>query len=201
MKKIIITSVIVGLVLLLGISTLILGLIPVGMNDKVNVPDDVYIYCPEVYNTPSKRRNYLHRDGQDDINKINKIYNTFIDSFSQKALAALFSGELNEGVEACYTGTKRETISKNFKTEGKMTIVFHYKEAQELKYNNTKEKYNCLYFELDATNERSEVIMGVSETIPSDEGDYPNENISYNYYYKAKANFSNLYKYVAGLVA
>ena len=73
MKKIIITSVIVGLVLLLGISTLILGLIPVGMNDKVNVPDDVYIYCPEVYSTPSKRREYRHRDGQDDINKINKI--------------------------------------------------------------------------------------------------------------------------------
>ena len=201
MKKIIITSVIVGLVLCLGIATLILGLVPVGMNDKVNVPDEVYIYCPQVYNTPSKRREYRNRDGQEDISKINKIYDTFIDSFSQKALAALFKGELNEGTEAGYTGAKRDTISKNFKTEGKITIVFRYKDAQVLKYENKKQEYNYLYFEIDATNERSEVIMGVSEDITSDEGDYPNENISYNYYYKAKANFSNLYKYVAGLVA
>ena len=75
MKKIIITSVIVGLVLCLGIATLILGLVPVGMNDKVNVPDEVYIYCSQVYNTPSKRREYRHRDGQEDISKINKINN------------------------------------------------------------------------------------------------------------------------------
>ena len=200
MKKIIITSVIVGLVLLLGISTLILGLIPVGMNDNVNVPDNVYIYCTEFYNTAEKKLTLKHRN-ENELKKINKLYDTFINCFPQKALAALFSGELNEGVEACYTGAKRDTISKNFKTEGKITIVFHYKEAQELKYNNTKEEYNYLFFEIDATNERSEVVMGVSEDITSDEGDYPNENISYNYYYKAKANFSNLYKYVAGLVA
>lgn len=201
MKKIIITSVIVGLVLLLGISTLILGLVPVGMNDKVNVPDEVYIYCPQVYSTPAKRREYRHRDGQDDVEKINKIYDTFIDSFSQKALAALFSGELNEGTEAYYTGAKRDSISKNFKTEGKITIVFYYKDAQVLEYENKKQEYNYLYFELDATDARNEVIMGVSEDITSDEGDYPNENISYNYCYKAKANFSELYKYVSGLVA
>lgn len=200
MKKIIITSVIIGLVLCLGITTLILGLVPVGMNNKVAVPDEIYIYCSEVYETPAKRRAYRYRDGQEDIDKINKIYDTFIDSFPQKALAALFSGELKDGTEAYYTGAKRDVISKNFRTEGKITIFFYYKETQILKYEDKKQEYSYLFFEIDSTDERNEVIMGVADSI-GDKSDSENENVSYNYYYKAKANFSELYKYVYGLVA
>ena len=43
MKKIIITSVVIGLVLILGISTLVLALIPTGINNKIEKPNEIYI--------------------------------------------------------------------------------------------------------------------------------------------------------------
>ena len=101
MKKIVITSVIVGFVLLLGITTLILGLVPVGRNDYVQLPNTVYVYCHKTSDFNSKKAVYknIENGNEKDVEKIYKIYNLFNSSFQQKALSALFNGQIGNGTK------------------------------------------------------------------------------------------------------
>ncbi|MBQ9792191.1 MAG: hypothetical protein IJW32_00390 [Clostridia bacterium] len=200
MKKIIITTVAVAIILCLGIATLVMSLIPVNMNDKVAVPDDIYIYCSQTNSLAKKRIELRHRDGETDINKINKIYDLFDSAFQQKALNALFKGELNYSTTSDHTEVSK-SISKNFSSEDKITIVFYFKDQEVVKYEDKEYKYNYLFFEISGEDSRQEVVMGVNTSIPSDESNYPVENISYYYSYKSKANFAELYKYVSELVS
>lgn len=199
MKKIIISTVVLALVLCLGISALVLALIPVGANDKVQVPHAVYIYNAETQNHPMKRISYANIDGQEEqLKKLNKIYNAFNHGFQQKALSALFNGELDLGTEVNYSKSL-ETMSKNYKETNKFTVVFYYKDKQMIKYDGKEYGYNYLFFEVSSKNERAEVIMGLNTTLSSDEGSGI-ETINYNYYLKTKANFVELYNYLSDLV-
>ena len=200
MKKIIITTVAVAIILCLGISTLVMSLIPVNMNDKVAVPDEIYIYCSQTNSLANKRIELRHRDGEADINKINKIYDLFDSAFQQKALNALFKGELNYATTSDHTEVSK-SISKNFSSEDKITIVFYFKDQEVLKYEDKEYKYNYLFFEISNEDSRQDVVMGVTTSVPSDESNYPVENISYYYSYKSKANFAELYNYVSELVS
>lgn len=200
MKKIVITTVAVAIILCLGIATLVMSLIPVCINDKVAVPDNVYIYCSQTNGLPNKRIELRYRDGEKDINRINKIYNLFDSSFQQKALNALFSGELNYSTTSDHTEISK-SISKNFSSEDKITIVFYFKDKEVIKYKDKEYKYNYLFFEISNEDSRQDVVMGVNTSIPSDESNYPVENISYYYSYKSKANFAELYNYVYDLVS
>lgn len=199
MKKIIITTVAVAIILCLGIATLVMALIPVGMNDKVAVPDEIYIYTSQTNSLANKRIELRHRDGETDINKINKIYNLFDSAFQQNALSALFSGELNYTTTSDHTEVSK-SISKNFSSEDKITLVFYFKNERTVKYENQEYKYKYLFFEITNENSRHDVVMGLNKSIPSDESDYPVENMSYYYSYKSKANFADLYKYVSQII-
>ena len=200
MKKIIITTVAVAIILCLGIATLVMSLIPVNMNDKVAVPDEIYIYCSQTNSLAKKRIELRHRDGEADINKINKIYDLFDSAFQQKALNALFKGELNYATTSDHTEVSK-SISKNFSSEDKITIVFYFKDQEVLKYEDEEYKYNYLFFEISNEDSRQDIVMGVTTSVPSDESNYPVENISYYYSYKSKANFAELYNYVSELVS
>jgi len=77
---------IIGIVLLLGVTTLILGLLPVGMNEYVQLPNTVYVYCHKTSDFNAGKEIYKNIEGgsNSDVEKINTIYNLFNSSFQQK---------------------------------------------------------------------------------------------------------------------
>lgn len=206
MKKIVITSVIVGLVLLLGITTLILGLVPVGMNDYVQLPNTVYVYCHKTSDLNAKKDVYknIENGNESDVEKIYKIYNLFNNSFQQKALSALFNGQIkNETKIVRNEKGVSQTISKNRSEDDEnITLVFGYKNPQKLVYNGEEIEYSYLFFEISSDDEMKNVIMGVRTEDPAGEdGDEELETIAYVYSYQTLANFSQLYSYVDGIVS
>ena len=206
MKKIVITSVIVGIVLLLGVTTLILGLLPVGMNEYVQLPNTVYVYCHKTSDFNAGKEIYKNIEGgsDSDVEKINTIYNLFNSSFQQKALSALFNGQIKNKTEIVKNEKGiSKTISKNRgEDDENITLVFCYKNPQKLEYNGEEIEYTYLFFEISAEDEMKNVVMGVrSEDPAGEDGDEGLETISYIYSYQTLANFSELYEYVNEVVS
>lgn len=193
MKKIIITSVVIGLVLILGVSTLVLALIPTGINNKIAKPNEIYITSSLTTSFPDKALTYRDRD-EEDRDVISNIYSVFSHSFEQKLLSAIFNGELHEEIEPEYS-KKSTYLSKNTSTEDKITIVFKYTNSQAITVGDKSTTYKYLFFEITPTNERAEVVMGLSSNIT-----ISNSNYYYNYSFVGKANFSKMFNYVNGLI-
>ena len=199
MKKIIISTVVLALVLCIGISALVLALIPVGANDKVEVPHAIYVYNAETKTYANGRKEYSTIEGEEKQLKIkNEIYNAFNHGFQQKALAALFKGELDLGTEVDYSQSPIN-MSKNLNSTNKFTVVFYYKAEQKVKYNGKEFAYQYLFFEVPSNNSREDIVMGLK-----DKSSFPNDvgisDINYNYSLKTKANFTELYNYLSDLV-
>lgn len=193
MKKIITTSIILGLVLIIGISTLVLALIPIGINDKIGKPNEIYIASSQTTTYPNSALTYRDRDVED-RDFISNIYSVFSRSFEQKVLSALFRGEVKDEIKTNYN-KKSESLSKNTTTEDKFTIVFKYNTSQNIKAGEKGGTYKYLFFEITSSGERSEVVMGVSSDITVSSSSY-----HYNYSYIGKANFGEMFKYIKGLV-
>lgn len=193
MKKIIITSVVITLVLILGISTLVLALIPIGLNDKIEKPNEIYITSSQTTTFPNSALTYRDRD-EEDRDIISNIYSYFSHAFEQKTLSALFRGELKDEIVTNYS-KKSTYLSKNTSTEDKFTVVFKFSNSQEVSFEEKSSTYKYLFFEITSADERTEVIMGVSPDIT-----ISNTNYYYNYSFVGKANFCEMFDYIKGLV-
>lgn len=202
MKKVIICSISIGLVLVLGIATLVLALIPVGQNNLIDAPNKIYFL-----NLNTKDNNedgsYIVKDYGNDKEKeiINQTFKLFNQSFGQKALTALFKGELNDKIETVYdkpTGSSN-TISRNYSNKDKVTIVFYYNQEKTIKVGDKEYKYQYLFFELDNSGETSNKVFGVNSSVTLSTDGYVYQSISYDYSYQSKANTKALYDYVASL--
>lgn len=195
MKKIIISSVAIALVLCFGIFTLVMALIPVGFNDIVEKPSEVYIYSSKTSSLPISRLT-LRSMEENDVAKINKIYDLFNDGFKQNALSALFKGELKDKNETKYVKSSNNIISKNKNSEDKFTVVFYYKDGLTVECENNKYKYYYVSFEVNSTNKRDLTVMAINNQISSDSM----STISYDYSFEAKINLNSLYNYLVELV-
>ena len=191
----------VVIILCLAIVTLVMALVPVGSNDKINLPDEVYIYSNQTKSLPYKRMTF-YKSLDSDSKKINDIFDSFNDGFKQNALSALFKGELGKGLSTNYKRTAIvDPMSKNYDNDNAYTVVFHYKEAEVLNYNNETYKYNYLFFEVKDIDAWDEVIFGVStgSQINEDDNEISSETIPYNYSYSTKASLSKLHNYLSNL--
>ena len=197
MKKIIISAVSIALILAIGITTLVLALIPTGFNDSIEKPYAIYVMNSKTSEFYNGALSFKEReDDQEARDTISNIYSMFCHSFEQKTLNAIFNKELGEGLTTSYTSTSK-TISKNSSSEEKITIVFQYKTSKKIKaLNNTKEySYNYLFFEISNIDERQDATFAVRSDLTLDNSSY-----QYNYSFSGKANFSNLYNYVSSLI-
>lgn len=198
MKKKIIISVSLGIVALLAIATLILALVPVNKNTVIAKPNSIYI-------TNQNTKEFGGHCAYDNIQDItqngsamlNDFYKAFNESFEQKALVAMFTNQSNSGIKANYVDVagSSEKISKNYDTTEKFTVIFYYYEAQKI-YVEEKDmsfEYNYLFFEVTNTDERQEIIFGVSKDDYVD-GSY--STLSYKYYFTAQANLKPVYQYI-----
>lgn len=195
LKKIIICSVAIALILCIGVFTLVMALVPVGYNDIVEKPTEVYIYNSKTNGLPSNRLSLRSRD-EADLIKINKIYNLFNEGFRQNALSAMFRGELKEGNKTKYERSSENIISKNKESTDKFTVVFYYKTDLKVNINNKSYAYNYISFEVSNSKERELKIMAINATLSSDSLN----SISYDYSFEAKLNLSSLYDYLYELV-
>lgn len=200
MKKKIIISVSLGIVALLAIATLILALVPVNKNTVIAKPNDVYITNKNLVDDKTGYRG-TYDNIQDVTQKgsvmLNDFYKAFNQSFEQNALVAMFNGQSNSGIKANYVDVagSSEKISKNYDTTEKFTVIFYYYEAQKI-YVEEKDmsfEYNYLFFEVTNTDERQEIIFGVSKDDYVD-GSY--STLSYKYYFTAQANLKPVYQYI-----
>lgn len=193
MKKIIISSVVIGLVLVLGITTLILALIPIGINNVIDRPNEIYICSSETTSYPNNSLTYLDID-ENEKDVISNIYSKFSHSFEQNILSAMFKGELKEEITPNYNRVS-DYFSKNSSNADKITVIFKYKENKRIEVGNKSTTYNALIFEITSNNERTDVVMGVSSNL-----NIENSTFYYNYSFNAKANFYGLYEYATHLI-
>lgn len=197
MKKIIISAVSIALILAIGITTLVLALIPTGFNDTIEKPYAIYIMNSQTSEYHNGVLSFKEReDDQEARDVISNIYSLLCHSFEQKTLNAIFNKELNESLKTNYSSTSKN-ISKNSSSEEKITIVFQYKNSKKIKaVNNSKEySYNYLFFEISGKNERDVATFAVRSDLTLDNSSY-----QYNYSFSGKANFSRLYEYASSLI-
>lgn len=210
MKKVIICSISIGLVLLLGITALVLALIPVNKNSVIEKPNAVYIINDVTWDTTQKYYDLM--DYKDDGNgnkkdqpKIDEIFRLFNSSFGQNALTALFRGQLNEKMEQNYSSSNKTDINKNSSSTTAFTVYFQYKEMRKIVVDGKEYEYNILFFEV-AENDSFEIKnFGTIKVSDSDPYAPPSTltsstNTSYKSYYTARADFSKLYDYINEIV-
>jgi hypothetical protein len=202
-KKIIIISVVLGLVGIMALTTLILALVPVNKNRTIETPNVIYI-------TNEKTTGYggFCASNIDDLtsNKarmLNEFMEKFNAGFEQKALVSLFAGQMNEGFEAGYADIagSSEKISKNYDTTEKFTVIFEYNETKTITVaeKDLTFEYDHLFFEVTNTNGRELVTFGVMKGTEYMDGE--DKTLPYKYYYTAKVNLSGLYKYICSIPA
>lgn len=192
--KLIIISVVVSLILCMGVSILVMALVPVTNNDRINKPNEVYIYSSKTSSLPNKRLSLRDWDkNEEDVQKINKIYTTFNNGFKQNCLSALFSGELGKGLETSHHPMSKD-MDKNYSSSDAFTVVFYYKETKYLIEGNEDSAYNYMFFEVKNINYRQEIKIGTSKELSSDSSETSNSTIPYYYSITAKVNnLGNVY--------
>lgn len=198
--KYIIAISLVVLLMLLGIATLIMALVPVGSNDAINLPNAVYIYTNLSGSESDKERGKIElrkRDAKEEA-KINKIFNLFNDGFrQQKALTAMFKGELGKGLEFVDNYTTNKSIDKYKDDDEHITIVFCYSEPQ--KVNNAVEGYNGYeYVCFTVTNNTAlqDIILGLPLALNSEDTETSSTSLSFQYSFEGKMVTSELYRYI-----
>lgn len=188
----------------LGIITLIMGLVPVGSNDAINLPDYIYIYTNNIGGTQNKDvgKIEIHRRG-DDATRVNKIFDLLNQGFQQKALTAMFRGELGDGLNFVDNRAegKNTTINKYKDDIDKITIVFCYDNAQKVEgsdKNYTGYKYVC--FTVEDSTEWRDITFGLPSSLNTPESESSSPSLSYQYSFNGKMSTSGLYKYVRSIV-
>ena len=190
MKKIIIGSIVTGLILVIGITTIVLALVPTGMNYVIQRPNEIVIVYSKTKDFSPDALVYRDRNEEDAI-VISNFYSTFCHAFEQKTLSAIFNGELNKGLEENYLDKGSNYVNINSNEENKITICFKYSSKQKIK----NYEYDKLFFEISNKNAREDIIFGVGSSFS-----VSNSHAYYNYYYKGKANFHNLFNFIENLV-
>lgn len=205
--KYIVSISLVVLVMALGVITLIMALVPVGSNDAINLPNDVYIYT----NLIDKERGKIElhrRDGSgDDARKINEIFNLFNDGFrQQKALTALFNGELGKGLEfvdnEAENNGQDKYLDKYKDEEEHITIALCYNEEQKVEgapENYKGYKYVC--FTVTKSVDLQDIILGLPSSLNSEDSESSSPRIYFQYSLNGKMSTQGLYNYVYELLA
>lgn len=197
MKKIIICTVSIGLVLVVGLTALIMALVPVGQNNFIVKPTTIYFLNETTKKNDSEWCKFRSNYSQDEKDKLNELYRVFNEGFSQKALTALFKGELNDRVETHYeksVGTENYVRRNGDSTH--LTLVFEYSEEQTIKVDDRSYNYKYLFFQIDNSTERVEYLFGVSNSVSLDSS---SNYLSYNYWFTTKMNATKLYDHIASL--
>ena len=200
MKKIIITSVSICVVCVIAISTLILALVSVNTNKLIERPDEIYIMNKITKDNGNGSPYKLESGDENESKKIDDLYSVFNSCFGQKALLALFRGELYDKMvtEHYNSYSSRPSVSRNESSTDKFTIVFKYysNNTQTYKYGNGESySYNYLFFEIDNSDIKKEVMFGVIDSVDP----YTAYSFSSQYTYEAKINSSALYNYICSL--
>ena len=215
MKKVIICSVSIGLVLVLGVAALILALIPVNRNSIIEKPNEIYIINDTTWdnsNESSKAfvlRDYREVNGEKvDEERIDEVFRLFNTGFGQNALTALFKGELNDRMTSEHRDSSNTgSMTKNTTSTTAFSVFFYYRDTKTMVLDGEEFEYNWLFFEVSEDDEFSYKVFGVrnhtsttSDFLTSSSSRPSLSSITFNYNYNAKANFSELYDYILELV-
>ena len=199
MKKVIICSVSIGLVLIIGVAALVLALIPVNKNTLIDLPNKIYIMNELTKNNYEEAAYVLNDKKEKEVDMLESIYRAFNDGFGQRLLTAIFRGEVNDKIEANYdrpTGTANR-ISKNLSSDEKFTVVFYYNTPRTIEVEGRDPyEYQYLFFEVDNSDEFAYKTIGVSASASL--GTSPSY-LTYNYSYSAKVNLKGVYDYIWSL--
>ena len=220
MKKVIICSVSIGLVLVLGVAALILALIPVNRNSIIEKPNAIYI----INDTTWKKSNdnskaYVLQDYREniegektDVEKIDEIFRLFNTGFGQNALTALFKGELNDRMTSEHRDSSNTgSMTKNTTSTTAFSVFFYYRDTKTMILDDEEFQYNWLFFEVTENDEFSYKVFGVrnhtstttdflTSSTSSTSSTASSSPIAFSYNYNAKANFNGLYDYLVELV-
>ena len=210
MKKVIICSVSIGLVLVLGVAALILALIPVNRNSIIEKPNEIYIINKTTHDKSNDEtkafvlRDYKETDGvKTDQERIDEVFRLFNTGFGQNALTALFRGELNDRMTSEHRDSSNTgSMQKNTSSTTAFSVFFYYRDTKTMVLDGEEFEYNWLFFEVSEDDEFSYKVFGVRNhtSTTSDFLSSSTSPVTFNYNYNAKVNFSELYDYILELV-
>ena len=210
MKKVIICSVSIGLVLVLGVAALILALIPVNRNSIIEKPNEIYIINKTTYEESRDEskafvlRDYKETNGvKTDEERIDEVFRLFNAGFGQNALTALFRGELNDRMTSEHRDSSNTgSMQKNTSSTTAFSVFFYYRDTKTMVLDGEEFEYNWLFFEVSEDDEFSYKVFGVRNhtSTTSDFLSSSTSPVTFNYNYNAKVNFSELYDYILELV-
>lgn len=200
--KYIVSISLVVLIMTLGIITLIMGIVPVGGNDAINLPDQVYIYS-NWYGTENGKLRLRRGEGEEnkaETERINQIFNLLNDGFKQKALSALFRGELGKGLE--YNKDGAGSINKYKDDENNITIMFVYSSSNEqlADKNDITSNYRYLCFTVNNSTEWKDITFGLGVDYNTEDDESSKPEYYYSRNFSGKMDTSELYKYVYSLI-
>ena len=190
MKKIIISSVVMVLILIVGVTTIVLSVVPTGINNVIERPNEITIIYSKTKDLSPQALVYRDRD-EEDAKEISNIYSIFSHAFEQKTLTAIFNGELHKNITENYLDKGSKYVKNNSNEDEKITICFKYSSKKKIK----NYEYSYLYFEITNLNKRQECVFGVGNSFS-----VSNNYYYYNYYYSGKANFLRLFNYIESIV-
>ena len=201
MKKVIICSVSIGLVLVLGVAALILALIPVNRNSIIEKPNAIYIINDTTWeNSIDNSKAYVLQDYREniegektDVEKIDEIFRLFNTGFGQNALTALFKGELNDRMTSEHRDSSNTgSMTKNTTSTTAFSVFFYYRDTKTMILDDEEFQYNWLFFEVTENDEFSYKVFGVRNhtSTTSDFLTSSSWPITFSYNYNAKANFN-----------
>lgn len=180
-KKIsaIVSLVIIGILI---VATIVLACNTVNYAVPCNKPTSIYVQYKG--NTSLKVENEDH---------FNTIYDLMSSTSKEKAISALFNGNLNKKAEVVTASSTGKTLP----TASAFYVRFKYNEAQELKYGNKAYKdedgktysYEELVFTIEDTDGETEVKVYVIPT--------SSEPSVYSHYYLVDADFSSVYTFLS----
>ena len=196
MKKVIICSVSIGLVLVLGVAALILALIPVNRNSIIEKPNEIYIINDTTWdnsnNESSKAfelRDYREVNGEKvDEERIDEVFRLFNAGFGQNALTALFRGELNDRMTSEHRDSSNTgSMQKNTSSTTAFSVFFYYRDTKTMVLDGEEFEYNWLFFEVSEDDEFSYKVFGVRNhtSTTSDFLTSSSSPVTFNYNYKS----------------
>lgn len=207
MKNKILAIVCLSVMAVLIIASFVSALVKVNGNNVIVRPDEVYITSMSTNNDNFDRHAYHLRNITSNQSKIDNIYSSFNRGFEQSFLKSLFTGELHDKMTTNYSHQVGEEVSdsidKSYSTSNQYTVIFYYNDAKTIKADGKTLEYQYLFFTVNNSDKRVLVTFATNTSekvdVSPDNMEAIKDALEYEFSYKAKANFKDLYNYIDSL--
>ena len=158
------------IVVLVIVTTIILGAVKIDHNIECNNPDEVWVK----YNNQTPRK--LQTEHAEEVVKL------INDATKENLLTALINSTANEKPEL----VQYKTTNSNIPSNSNYYLIYSYENKQKVTYKDTDVYYSDLMFTIADTDGKDEVKVYLSE----------DGSMKYKYYYVINVDYSEVFNFL-----